>query len=261
MSHTSVTRTAVSRFTRRIRATSHRDERPLSAVPLAIGLSLAALICAQAVWSLAQAPQRPSAEDLGTPPSVTDARMSSLNEPLAYAKWLNLALQTHDNQPGISLPFKRLDYTRVCAWLERILELDPAGQYPLLAASRLYAAVDDPARQRVMLEFVHHQFLKAPNQRWQWLAHSTYVAKHQLHDLELAVRYAESLRLYATASDVPSWARQMEIFLRAEMNQTEAAKVLLGALLSSGHVTDVTEYRFLAGRLKELEDTGSPAAR
>jgi hypothetical protein len=240
-------------LSKRIRTGRLRDERPVQAVPLAVCVSLLAVLCAQAAWSLAHPLLRPSAADLLPAPSVMDARMSSLNEPLAYAKLMNLALQTHDNQPGVSLPFKRLDYSRVRNWLERILELDPDGQYPLLAASRLYAGVDDPARQRIMLEFVHEQFRKAPNQRWQWLAHGAYVAKHQLRDPGLAVRYAESLRLYATASDVPAWARQMEIFLRAEMNQTDAAKVLLGALLASGQVTDATEFRFLSGRLKELE--------
>lgn len=242
-----------ARLAKRIRASRYRDERPVQAVPLAVCVSLLAVLCGQAAWSVAHPPLRPSAEDLPPAPSVMDVRISSLNEPLAYAKLMNLALQTHDNQPGVSLPFKRLDYSRVSNWLERILELDPDGQYPLLAASRLYAAVDDPSRQRIMLEFVHEQFRKAPNQRWQWLAHSAYVAKHQLRDPGLAVRYAESLRLYATASDVPAWARQMEIFLRAEMNQTDAAKVLLGALLASGQVTDATEFRFLSGRLKELE--------
>lgn len=225
----------------------------MRAVPRAIGAALVVVLCAQAAWSLSQTPQQATAASLGTPPTVSEARMASLEEPLAYAKLMNLTLQAYDNQPGISLPFKRLDYARLSDWLERILELDPHGQYPLLAASRLYAAVDDPARQRLMLEFVHQQFLRDPNRRWQWLAHSAYVAKHQLRDLDLALKYARALRMHATSPAVPAWARQMEIFLRAEMKQTDSAKVLLGALLSSGQVSDATEYRFLAGRLKELE--------
>ena len=243
---------------KRIRIASRRDERPLAAVPLVIGASLLALLGAQAAWSLADSHSPPTAADLGLAPTISEIRIASLEESLAYAKLMNLTLQAHDNQPGISLPFKRLDYARLSVWLERILELDPQGQYPLLAASRLYAAVDDPARQRVMLEFVHRQFLVDPNRRWQWLAHCAYVAKHQLRDLNLALKYAESLRIHATSRRVPAWARQMEIFLRAEMNQTDAAKVLLGALLSSGQVTDATEYRFLAGRLSELEAIDAP---
>lgn len=246
---------------RRVRVADLRDERPIKAVPSFISTSLLVLLCAQGVWSLTHPLPQPTAAELGPAPSVIEVRISSLNEPLAYAKLMNLALQAHDNQPGVSLPFKQLDYSRVSTWLARILELDPEGQYPLLAASRLYGAVDDGARQRTMLEFVHQQFLAAPNQRWQWLAHAAYVAKHQLRDLDLALRYAQSLRLHATSQRVPAWARQMEIFLRAEMHQTEAAKVLLGALLASGQVTDLGEYRFLASRLQELETLGQPSTK
>ena len=238
---------------RQLGAAARRDERPFKAVPPFIIASLLVLLCAQGAWSLTHPRPLPAAAELEPAPSVAEVRISSLNEPLAYAKLMNLTLQAHDNQPGVSLPFKQLDYSRLSTWLARILELDADGQYPLLAASRLYGAVDDAARQRLMLEFVHEQFLAAPNRRWQWLAHAAYVAKHQLHDLDLALRYAQSLRLHATSVRVPAWARQMEIFLRAEMRQTEAAKVLLGALLASGQVTDEGEYRFLASRLNEME--------
>ena len=232
---------------------SGHNERPVKAVPLAASACLLVFVLLQCAWSLSHPLQRPSAAALGAPPSVAEAHFSSLNEPLAYAKLMNLTLQAYDNQPGISLPFRQLDYVQVTQWLDRILELDVEGQYPLLAASRLYGAVDDPVRQRLMLDFVHRQFLADPNRRWQWLAHAAYIARHQLGDLNLAVRYAESLRIHATAKQIPAWAKQMEIFLRADMSQTETAKVLLGALLASGQVTDPSEYRFLAGRLQDLE--------
>jgi hypothetical protein len=52
---------------------------------------------------------------------------------------------------------------------------------------------------------------------------------------------------------VPLWARQMEIFILEDMNQLEAAKVLLGGLLQSGKIDDPAEARFLAQRLHELD--------
>ena len=95
--------------------------------------------------------------------------------------------------------------------------------------------------------------------RKQWLAHAAFVARHQLKDLSLAVRYAESLRLHAKSPRVPAWARQMEIFMRVDMNEYETAKLLLGALLASGEVTDPSEFRFLAGRLAELQAAAATA--
>ena len=104
-----------------------------------------------------------------------------------------------------------------------------------------------------MLEFVYRNFLADPNRRWPWLAHAVIMARHRLEDRLLALRYAQALRTHATAPTVPGWARQMEIFLREDMGEYEAAKVLLGGLLASGTVTDPHEQRFLVERLKQLE--------
>ena len=230
-----------------------RDERPWSDVSRTAALLFALGIVAQvSLHAIAPAPVARAA-DLGPPPGVRSVVAASLGDPLAGAKFMNLLLQAHDNQPGVSIPFRDLDYRMVERWLARILDIDPKGQYPLLAASRLYGEVADPARQRLMLDFVHQQFFADPARRWPALAHAVYVARHGLGDLELARTYARSLREHATGPTVPAWAKQMEIFLLADMNQAESARVLLGGLLSSGEVADPSEYRFLAGRLAELE--------
>ena len=85
-----------------------------------------------------------------------------MGEPVAMAQLTALYLQAFDNQPGISIPFKDLDYARVIQWLARTIDLDPLGQYPLLLASQVYLQVPDPARQRLMSEFVREQFLLDP---------------------------------------------------------------------------------------------------
>src|SRR6185503_9960847 len=92
-----------------------------------------------------------------------------------------------------------------------------------------------------------------PNRRWPWLAHAALLAKHRLHDLPLARRYAAALDRYTTASDVPLWARQMEVFILEDMNELEAARILLGGLLESGRIRDADEARFLEQKLEELE--------
>ena len=128
-----------------------------------------------------------------------------------------------------------------------------AAQYPLFAAARVYAEHPDPARSRLMLEFIYEQFLLDPNRRWPWLAHAALLAKHRLKDLPLARRYAAAIDRHTTAADVPLWARQMEIFILEDMNELEAARIMLGGLLASGRITDPAELRFLKQRLQELE--------
>ena len=160
-------------------------------------------------------------------------------------------LQAFDNQPGLSIPYRELDYGAVLAWLKAILTLDSNTQYPLMMAAQLYAQVPDPEKTRRMLEFVHEEFLHAPEQRWRWLAHAALVAKHRLGDMPLALRYADDITRNARTAQ--SWARQMRIFILEDMGESQAAAVLLGGLLEGGEVTDPAEIRFLAERLEKLK--------
>ena len=207
-------------------------------------------------WRIPRA--QAQATDLPDLPSVPLLRAASLDEPIALSKMLMLYLQAFDNQPGVSIPFRDLDYHRVEHWLAQILALDPASQYPLLSASRLYAEVADAAKQRQMLDFVYRAFLRDPNARWPWLAHCVVIAKHRLKDLQLAATYAQALREHATGKAVPHWAQQMDIFIREDMNEFESAKILLGGLLQSGQITDPKEWHFLNEKLNQLEQKRSP---
>lgn len=234
-------------------------QRSVAAVPRLVmallGLGLAAQVALKAA-----APQPvASAQELPPAPGIAALRLASFGDPVALAKILMLYLQAFDYRSGSKVPYRDLDYDRLETWLARILDLDPRGQYPLLAASRLYAEVPVEAKQRSMLEFVYREFLLDPNRRWPWLAHATVIAKHRLHDLPLALRYAQAIQRYATAADVPLWAKQMEAFILEDMNELEAARLIIGGYLRSGAVKDPAEVRFLDERLKDLEARANAA--
>jgi hypothetical protein len=233
-------------------------ERPVSAVPRPAIIVLAVALAAQVAWHAASPRPVARASSLQHPAPAAWLRASSLGEPIALAAALVLYLQAFDNQPGVSIPFKDLDYAAVEAWLERALELDPNSQYPLLMASHVYSQVPDEAKQRRMLDFVHRQFLKDPEKRWRWLAHAAITAKHQLHDTPLALKYAEEIALRARTA--ATWARQMRIFILEDMGEREAATILLGGLLAGGEVTDEAEIRFLTQRLEKLKSVEKSSA-
>ena len=212
------------------------------------------LLAVQITFAVLQPRPQARAQELTAPPSTGVLRAISLGDPIAFAQILTLWLQAFDNQPGISIRFLDLDYGKVEAWLQRILELDPRGQYPLLMASQLYAEVPDAKKQRAMLDFVYREFLLDPNRRWPWLAHCTIMAKHRLNDLPLALRYAQALAKNATGPGVPHWATQMHIFLFEDMGEYETARILLGGLLDSGVVQDPHELHLLIERLNQLKD-------
>lgn len=231
----------------------NRDQRTLASVPRWLHAALAAALAAQLYSQSINRPHTPPAADLPPAPRPAALRLASLDEPEAGARLTMLYLQTYDLGGGNALPYRRLDYQRLAAWLASILALDPRSDYPLFSAARVYADVADPQRTRIMLEFIYDEFAQDPNRRWPWLAHAALVAKHRLQDLPLARRYAAAVDRQTSSREVPLWARQMEIFILEDMNELEAAKVLLGGLLESGKIRDPNEARFLEQRLADLE--------
>lgn len=229
--------------------TAARSERPVAAVPRPVLALLAVALASQLLWHGLRPAPLPSEKGLPPPPAPGILKLLALGEEAAASRALMLWLQAFDYQPGISIPFARLDYGRLSDWLDRILALDPRSNYPLLSAARVYTLVKDPDRKRLMIAFVRSRFLEDPERRWQWMAHAVFVAKHQLRDLDLALQLARELRVKTPGSVVPTWARQMELFVLEDLGDLEGARILLGGLIDSGAVKDENEMRFLTERL------------
>jgi hypothetical protein len=217
--------------------------RPVSAVPRWVLAFLSLTLATQVAWQARRDTGMAAAPELPPAPGTHALRLASFGEPEGLARLAMVHLQS----------YRTPDYARLVEWLEAILELDPRSQYPLFSAARVYAETPDPERSRMALDFVYRQFLRDPNRRWPSLAHAALLAKHRLKDLPLARRYAQALQRHATASDVPPWVRQMEIFILEDLNELEAARILVGSLLQSGTLHDPAELRFLEQRLQELE--------
>ena len=223
-----------------------RDERPLASLPVWLWLALAAALAAQIGFRALHWATKLHEADLPPPPSASALRLAALGERAATARLAMLYLQAFES--------RKLDYQRLVEWLHNILELDPRSQYPLFVAARVYAETPDEARARLMLDFIYGEFLVDPDRRWPWIAHAALLAKHRLKDLALARQYAAALDRHTRAPDVPLWARHMEVFILEDMNELEAARIMLGGLLASGALQDPAEARFLAARLKALEE-------
>jgi hypothetical protein len=229
-------------------------QRPVSSVPHRVLGLLALALAGQLTWSALGQKAGPSAEDLPPAPSAQALELASLGERAALARLAMVWLLAFDARGDNAVRYQELDYARLTAWLRSILALDPRSELPLFAAARVYAENADPAKVRAMLDFVFEQFSADPNRRWPALAHATLLAKHRLHDLPLARRYAAALERLTTDPSVPLWAKQMQVFILEDMNELEAARIMLGGLLATGRIRDEGERRFLEAKLRELEE-------
>jgi hypothetical protein len=227
-------------------------ERKLNAVPQVVKVLLVLAFFSQLILHALEPAPGAVAKALELPADTNQYRLLSLDDPLTMSRLMMLWLQAFDNQPGISISFHELNYFSVQAWLDQVLLLDPGNPYPLMAASRVYGSINNPEKQRLMLDYVYDKFQEDPEGRWRWLAHASIVAKHQLNDLPLALKYADTLAEKLQNKNVPFWAKDMRLTLREDMGQYEAAAILIGGLLESGQIKDETELRFLQQKLEEI---------
>ena len=229
------------------------DTRSFSAVPPLLGTLLAASLAVHLAWQAWRTPPASQAVDLPPAPPASLLRAASFGEPEAAARLAMLYLQAYDLRGGNSVPYQHLDYERLIAWLRAIVATDPRSGYALFSAARVYTENPDTAKCQAMLEFLYAEFGRDPDRRWPWLAHAALVAKHRLKDLPLALRYARAIDRQTRDPRAPLWAKQMELFILEDLDELEAARVVLGGLIASGKVRDPTELRFLRARLQVLE--------
>jgi len=227
--------------------------RKLTSISPTLWLLLVLGVAGQLLWHNADPGFTARYQPLPPPPSDAGLRLAALGEEPILSRLMMLWLQAADTQPGASVSLQVLDYEKVRGWLAASLRLDPDSQYPLLVATRIYAAIPDKTRVRIMLEFIYQSFLQAPNKRWRWLAEASIIARHRLQDLALAKRYSLALSAKATGPQVPNWARDMGTLLLADMGEFEAAFALTAQLIKAGRITDPREIEFLKKQLDELQ--------
>jgi hypothetical protein len=230
-----------------------KQARPLSYVPKRICFALIFALSLQCLWHYSSTKLVINRQPLPAAPQASTIQLVSLDDSITAAKIIMLWLQAFDTQPGISIPLKDLDYDKVIEWLNLILKLDQHIQYPLFAAARFYGEVSDEQKQRKMIAYVSEKFLEKPNERWPFMTHAVYLAKHRVKDIELALQCAQLIRQFAKGNNVPYWAKQMEIFILEDMGELESAMVLIGGLLESGELKDKHQRKFLEQRLEEIK--------
>ena len=228
--------------------------RHRSRIPLSVILFFIAFLAIQIGFKLWQDTLPGIAAELQPAPSYNTIRGASFGDEITLARWLLLWLQSFDNQPGVSISYHDLNFESVTSWLTLINKIDPATQYPLMLASRVYGSVDNEKQRRIMLSYIYDRYLEYPNHRWRWLAEATLIAKHGLNDLPLALKFATALHEHSTADHIPYWAKDMKIILLEDMNELESATVLIGGLIESGEITDKYELNYLTYKLEELQE-------
>ncbi len=166
---------------------------------------------------------------------------------------LLMGVQLHDNQKGMHVSYRHLDYVLLRDWLLTIEKINPNSDYPAFLASRVYSHVDDKAKIKMMVDVIEKLFKKNPQKHWRRMTEACLLLKHQLNDLPAALKVAEQIADLPKSMNLPFWARDMKLVLMDELNQFESAQLLISSMLQSGEITDQDELRFLQARLLKIQ--------
>lgn len=221
-------------------------------------LLLCLCLLANVLYQRQNPPARFDVVDLGAPPPAGIVRLAALGENVFAGYLVMIFLQNVDVPVGRATPLADLDRSALIRWFDLTTGLDSDSGAPLLLATRHYAETGTPAQRRMMLDWVYRRFEERPNQRWPWLVHAVFVARHVLHDNTLAEFYAAALRTQVSDPTVPTWVRQMDLLLHADLGETEDARVILGGLIAAGQIRSPAELKFLESRLSA--DPSAPSA-
>lgn len=231
-----------------------RTERPMVSLPRPLLLAFTLLLLAQIIHHhVDDGRSERRYQGLGQPFSATIYRGLALGSEQLLGYLLAIRLQLHDNQVGKHFRYSLIDYGLLVDWLDRITEVSPGTEYPMLLASRVYTGTGDKQQLRQVLEFIERRFDDDPQLHWRRLVEASVTAKHKLGDIELALRMARKLAQQPASIEMPNWARDFEFLLLAELNELESAIAIIQALLQTEAVNDPDEQRFLQSKLLDFQ--------
>lgn len=182
---------------------------------------------------------KPVWPNVPAPPSRLALSASFLgDEALAYRAWA-LVLQNLGNSGGDYRPLKDYNYAALGEWFARLDELDPASDFVPFLAAYYFGASDDSRNLKPVVSYLEKVGSRPEGEKWRFLAHAVYLARHKLHDVNEALRLSGKLAaLYRPG--MPAWTLQTKAMLTAETGDKEAAYMLLKSMLA-------TEARHMQG--------------
>ncbi|TNE31892.1 MAG: hypothetical protein EP349_03185 [Alphaproteobacteria bacterium] len=172
-----------------------------------------------------------------------------------------LTLQNLGDTGGRTIPLKDMDYTKLGQWFHLLNSLDPVSNHiPLIAAyyfGGIQASEETSAKIWVVIDYLASVGTTLEHDKWRWLAHAAFLARHKTEDLNYALELANKLTAMDPDGEVlPLWARHMPAFILTALDQKDAARALLEAVLVTGTNLHPNEANFLRAYL--IEQLGVP---
>lgn len=186
-------------------------------------------------------------------PSVRTATLMTLGDTqLAYRSGA-LTLQMLGDGGGRVVPLKEYDYAKLAAWFDVLDALDPAADHVPMIAAYYFGASRVPGDIAYIVSYLTRIGDNPAGQKWRWLGHAAYLARHRMDNLDLALDLAYTLSRIepVDGKPMPIWARQMPAFLLNAQGDKQTSRALIEQMLSTADDLHPNEVNFMKSYLVE----------
>lgn len=166
--------------------------------------------------------------------------MTAGDPQMAYRIY-GLMLQNLGDTGGRSTALKDYDYGRLGEWFFLEDSLDERSNYIPMLAAFYFGATQSGEDLVPVIDYLEAAGRHPYEQKWRWLAHAVYLARHGEDNMGRALELANELAALWQPGR-PAWMRQMPaLILTAEGDRQAAYDIMLGILKSGAEKMDPAE--------------------
>lgn len=189
--------------------------------------------------------------NISPPPAANIAAFSTLSDRAWAYRYYALVLQNKGSVDGRNISLRQYDYAHLKDWFFMLDKMDATSDVVPLLAAYYFGAVsdpDDPQKLNHIFDYLSAVGTRPTGEKWRWLAHGVYLARHVQKDEDKALALAYLLAANEN-SDMPVWTRQLPAFiLRSRGDDASAYDLMLEILksnvdtLHAGEINFMTDY-------------------
>lgn len=186
---------------------------------------------------------------LNVPPAPSErgaVAMALGDRQLAYRSG-SITLQNFGDTGGHYRPFTEYNYKNLRQWFFMLHGVDPASEVVPILAGYYFGVSKDKEQLRQVVAYLSVVGEIPVSEKWRWLAHAVYLARHGMKDLDLALALAQKLaRQRPVDEELPGWARQMPAFImEAQGDEGAARQFMMNMLENESDTLNRNELNFL----------------
>jgi len=178
------------------------------------------------------------------PSKQTAAFITLSDEQMAYRIYA-LMLQNIGSLGGVTQSLKSYNYEELEKWFFLMDHLDPRSDIVPLLAAYYYGAIKEPDKIAYILDYLARVGARPEGDKWRWLAHGVFLARHVVDDTDKALELAYILSKNENP-DMADWAKQMPAFiLQSQGDIKEAYDIMIAILVSNVDTMHPNEVNFM----------------